>query len=115
MFASLSVFSYGQTLPDNFYDWVYNVNAKVPKIYIDIEDEKIPQDKTTFLDAQITVIGNEVIPSADNLRGKIKGRGNSSWKTQKPKKKILTGKNLKIKQTLSEQKRKKLGATCQQS
>lgn len=64
----------------DFYHWLYDSDASVPEISIDISDSLLPADKVNYLDAMISVKGNGVIPSASNIPVYIKGRGNSSWK-----------------------------------
>ena len=64
----------------DFYQWLDDTSAKVPDIYIDIEDNAVPEDKDTYLEASISVIGNSVIADVDSVPVKIKGRGNSSWR-----------------------------------
>ena len=78
----LSVFQIvsAQNNENDFYRWLYDSDASVPIVRINVVDSLLPADKETYLDATISIEGNGVIPSVSNLPVSIKGRGNSSWK-----------------------------------
>lgn len=81
MFFAFSYFlAAAQADKEDFYHWLYESDAKVPIVHMDIVDSLLPADKLTYLDAVISIEGNGVIPSIQNVPVLIKGRGNSSWK-----------------------------------
>ncbi len=68
---------YGKEVPV-CVTWLTDIAGRVPRIDIDIEGGKLPADKETYLNAQITIDGVGVYPDMqENV--KIRGRGNTSW------------------------------------
>lgn len=61
-----------------------SVDASIPHIYIDIDDNKEVETKEVYLNAEIRISGNGRFADLDKSKTKIKGRGNSTW--TKPKK-----------------------------
>lgn len=63
--------------------WLTDEAQQVPRVDINIENGRMPRDRTTYLRAFISIDGAGVFPSMqDTVR--IRGRGNSSWtQTQK--------------------------------
>ncbi|MCM1107632.1 MAG: CotH kinase family protein [Clostridium sp.] len=59
-------------------DWLTDHATNVPRIDINIENNLVPYDKVTYLNAHITIDGGGVFADfEDDVR--IKGRGNTSW------------------------------------
>lgn len=59
-------------------EWLTDKATNVPRIDINIENNAMPADKVTYLNAHITIDGGGVFADfEDDVR--IKGRGNTSW------------------------------------
>ncbi len=52
---------------------------RIPSIYIQTADGKLPLSKTTYKDATIRIDGGGVFPDYEEAAMQIRGRGNSSW------------------------------------
>lgn len=52
---------------------------RIPTIYIQTADGKLPTSKTTYKDATIRIDGGGVFPDYEEAATQIRGRGNSSW------------------------------------
>lgn len=72
-----SMMPYGRSVTVDI-DWLTDHADNVPRIEINTVCGRLPYDKTTYLDATITIDGAGVFPDLqDSVR--IRGRGNSSW------------------------------------
>lgn len=52
---------------------------RVPTVYIQTADGKLPTSRTTYKDATIRIDGAGIFPDMDEIDTQIRGRGNSSW------------------------------------
>lgn len=52
---------------------------RIPTVYIETADGKLPTSKTTYKDATIRIDGGGVFPDYEEAATQIRGRGNSSW------------------------------------
>ncbi|WP_053003983.1 CotH kinase family protein [Sphingobacterium sp. Ag1] len=60
-----------------------SIEANIPHIYVNIEENKEVTDKEIYLNAEIEIAGNGRFADLPKSKTKIKGRGNNSWTNPK--------------------------------
>ena len=59
--------------------WPTDNATSIPSIHIQTETGKVPQNKTTYINAVFSINGAGVFPDMEETPVQMKGRGNSSW------------------------------------
>lgn len=55
------------------------ISALIPHVYINVEDKAEVLEKSIYLQAELSIDGNDKFPTTTKLATTIKGRGNSTW------------------------------------